>query len=121
MESNDLHAVASDAVAAGQPAKDPAQPPASTTRDPSHRMKIYRIQTAKLLSNGELAVARPLGQMEVPLCSFGPGGEYVVDWYAHRYRPQQLDDQEDSESEIYSPASLTVTDLSSFFTTGWFA
>ena len=115
MESNDLHAVASDAVAAGQPAKDTAQPPASTTRDPSHRMKIYRIQTAKLLSNGELAVARPLGQMEVPLCSFGPGGEYVVDWYAHRYRPQQLDDQDDSESEIYSPLKLLFREMRDVF------
>ena len=78
-------------------------------------MKIYRIQTAKLLANGELALGRPLSQMDVPLCSFGPGGEYVVDWYAHRYRPQQLEDQDDSAGEIYSPLKLLFREMRDVF------
>jgi hypothetical protein len=89
----------------------------STSASPNQRngMKIYRIQTAKLLANGKLALERPLSQMDVPLCSFGPGGEYVVDWYVHRYRPQQLEDQDDSAGEIYSPLKLLFREMRDVF------
>ena len=78
-------------------------------------MKIYRIHTGKLLANGQLAIDRSLSHMDVPLCSFGPGGEYVVDWYAHRYRPQQLENQEDTKGEIFSPLKLLFREMRDVF------
>ena len=109
------HSAVSDVAVASTPCRDSSKNSSSAQPNQRKGMKIYRIQTAKLLANGELALGRPLSQMDVPLCSFGPGGEYVVDWYAHRYRPQQLEDQDDSDGEIYSPLKLLFREMRDVF------
>ncbi|MGC8624331.1 MAG: hypothetical protein ACP5VQ_03580, partial [Phycisphaerae bacterium] len=110
-------AMGTDLITAKHNMAEPSQP--HRHKGPG-RLKIYRIRTGKILANGEPAIARSLRQMEVPLCSFGPGGEYMVDWYGHRYRPQQLEEEEEEEeeakaAEIFSPLQLLFREIRDVF------
>ncbi len=43
-----------------------------------------RIQPSQANSVSVQSPTHPLRQNSIPLCTFGPGGEYVVDWFANR-------------------------------------
>src|SRR5271170_6095312 len=74
---------------------------------------IFRIKPGKALKAGQMNLGHPLKQADIPICTFGPGGEYQVDWYPHQYRPS--DSQGGSAQNILSPVSLLMAEIRDLF------
>lgn len=72
---------------------------------------LYRLQTHTMPAAHLLGVPN-LRDKDLPLCSFGPGGSYLVDWYPNRYRPESSVEEADAPAPA-SPAdsSLALTPL----------
>ena len=71
----------------------------ASARSP-YRLGLYRLPTRAVPAAHLLGLPN-LREQDLPLCSFGPGGSYLVDWYPHRYRPESSVE----EADVPAPAS----------------
>ena len=93
------------------PTPDRPQPPARyrSSRD-LQGLQISRINTARLVKPGS-PWSYPLKKAQLPLCSFGPGGDYIVDWYPQNYRPVIFEDQTPPQPRGMGRLALLMSEL----------
>lgn len=86
-----------------------------------YRLGLYRLSTRAVPAARLLGLPN-LRQQDLPLCSFGPGGSYLVDWYPHRYRPEssQEDDAATNASHDQTGPALTPLALLGAEIRDWF-
>ena len=73
------------------------------------KISAIRIRPSRVNGHGSLSPHHPLCQQTAPLCTFGPGGEYVVDWFAGRGRPTTT---LENEKAALIPASVGAGEAS---------
>ncbi len=79
------------------------------------KISAIRIRPSHANGHGSLSPHHPLCQETAPLCTFGPGGEYVVDWFAGRGR---LTTTLEKEKAALIPASVGAGEASKSSNTG---
>ncbi len=73
-------------------------------------LQVFRINTSRLVKPGS-PWSYPLKKAELPLCSFGPGGDYIVDWYPQNYRPTIFEDQPQQDRPVMGRFALLMSEL----------
>ncbi len=73
-------------------------------------LRVSKINTARLVKPGS-PWSYPLKKAQLPLCSFGPGGDYIVDWYPQNYRPTIFDDQSAQPRRVMGRFALLMSEL----------
>lgn len=73
-------------------------------------IRVSKINTARLIKPGS-PWSYPLKKAQLPLCSFGPGGDYIVDWYPQNYRPTIFDDQPPQPRQVMGRFALLMSEL----------
>ena len=73
-------------------------------------LTVSKINTARLVKPGS-PWSYPLKKAQLPLCSFGPGGDYIVDWYPQNYRPTIFDDQPAQPRQVMGRFALLMAEL----------